>query len=140
MKLKKIIPNLSVRSVAETILFYQKILDFKVKMVVIERNHSVEDYFIETEEYSYAMVYKNDVHMMFLKESTFRENVPSLNKFKMGASVLFYMDVQKIDTFYQELQRKKIKVIKELTTTWYGIREFYIEDCNGYIIAFSEEV
>jgi hypothetical protein len=27
---------------------------------------------------------------------------------------------------------------KELETTWYGMREFYIKDCNGYILGFAE--
>ena len=140
MKPIKIIPNFSVRSVSETIKFYQNILDVKVKMVVLEENHTIEDHFVETEEYSYAMVYKNNLNMMFLKESTFVENVPHLEDFDMGASVLFYMDIERIDEFYKALQEKGVKVVKELTTTWYGIREFYIEDCNGYIIAFTEEV
>jgi uncharacterized glyoxalase superfamily protein PhnB len=109
-------------------------------MVVLERNHSVEDFFIETEEYTYAMVYKDDLQLMFLKESTFHDNVPLLNRFEMGASVVFYIAIERIDIFYKELQEKGIEVVKELTTTWYGIREFYIKDCNGYILAFTEEV
>jgi len=140
MKLKKITPNLSVKNVTETIKFYQNILDFKVRMVVLERNHTVEDFFTETEEYTYAMVYRDELQMMFLKESTFHENVPILKPLHMGASVVFYIAIEKIDEFYKDLQEKNIEVVKELTTTWYGIREFYIKDCNGYILAFTEEV
>ena len=140
MKLKKITPNLSVKNVRETIKFYQNILDFKVRMVVLERNHTVEDFFTEAEEYTYAMVYRDDLQLMFLKESTFHENVPLLKTLQMGASVVFYIAVEKIDEFYQTLHKKNIEVVKELTTTWYGIREFYIKDCNGYILAFTEEV
>ena len=140
MKLKKITPNLSVKNVTETIKFYQNLLNFKVRMVVLEKNNMVEDFFIETEEYTYAMVYRDDLQLMFLKESTFHDNVPILKDFHMGASVVFYIAVEKIDTFYQELQEKNIEVVKELTTTWYGIREFYIKDCNGYILSFTEEV
>jgi len=140
MKLKKITPNLSVKNVTETIKFYQNILDFKVRMVVLERNNSVEDFFTKTEEYTYAMVYRDELQLMFLKESTFHENVPVLKTSQMGASVVFYIAVEKIDEFYQQLKKKNIEVVKELTTTWYGIREFYIRDCNGYILAFTEEV
>jgi len=140
MKLKKITPNLSVKNVTETIKFYKNILNFKVRMVVLERNHTVEDFFIETEEYTYAMVYRDDLQLMFLKESTFHENIPILKSAQMGGTVIFYIAIEKIDEFYKELQEKNIEVVKELTTTWYGIREFYIKDCNGYILAFTEEV
>ena len=27
--------------------------------------------------------------------------------------------------------------MKEIDTTWYGQREFYVRDCNGYILAFA---
>ena len=140
MKLKKITPNLSVKNVAKTIKFYQNILNFEVRMLVLERNHMVEDHFIETEEYAYAMVFKDDLQMMFLKESTFHDNIPILKQLPMGASVAFYIAVEQIDEFYQQLQEKKIEIVKELTTTWYGLREFYIKDCNGYILAFTEEI
>ena len=140
MKLKKITPNLSVKNVTETIKFYKNILDFKVRMVVLERNHTVEDFFTETEEYTYAMVYKDELQMMFLNESTFHDNIPILKPLQIGGTVIFYIAIEKIDEFYKELQEKNIEVVKELTTTWYGIREFYIKDCNGYILAFTEEV
>ena len=27
---------------------------------------------------------------------------------------------------------------EELESTWYGMREFFIKDCNGYLLGFAE--
>ena len=37
---------------------------------------------------------------------------------------------------YEEL-KEKVTIIKDMRTTFYGKREFYIRDCNGYILTFA---
>ena len=34
--------------------------------------------------------------------------------------------------------KDKVTVIKKLHTTPYGIQEFIIKDCNGFILVFAE--
>ena len=29
--------------------------------------------------------------------------------------------------------------IKDIDTTWYGMREFYIQECDGYILGFATQ-
>jgi len=140
MKFKGITPNLSVKNIKETVAFYQLILGFEIKMVVLEDTHTVEDYIVDTHEYDYALVYRDELHIMFTKENTFRENVHELEKQPLGASTLFYIEVENIDKFYTYLLQSSVNVVKELTTTWYGMREFFIKDCNGYVLAFGEQV
>ncbi len=31
-----------------------------------------------------------------------------------------------------------VEIVADLHTTFYGTREFYFRDCNGYILSFSE--
>ncbi len=57
---------------------------------------------------------------------------------KTGASVSFYMEVENLDAFYREI-KGKVEVVKELSTTWYGMKEFYIYDNNGYVLGFAEQ-
>ena len=47
-------------------------------------------------------------------------------------------EVEKLEDFYNKI-REKVNVVKELSTTWYGMNEFYIRDNNGYILGFSEQ-
>ncbi len=37
---------------------------------------------------------------------------------------------------YAEL-KDKVTIIKDMQTTFYGKQEFYIRDCNGYILTFA---
>jgi uncharacterized glyoxalase superfamily protein PhnB len=49
--------------------------------------------------------------------------------------ILFVSDV---DEVYAEIKQRGHKIIKEIQTYDYGMREFAILDCNGYMLRFSE--
>jgi uncharacterized glyoxalase superfamily protein PhnB len=100
----------------------------------------VEDTLKKSKEYAYAMVRRDDLYIMLVKEAIYQENIPNIELDYQGASVLFYIDVEKVDEVYHEFKAKNVEVVKELTTTWYGRREFYIKDYNGYILAFGEHL
>jgi len=53
--------------------------------------------------------------------------------------VLFYIDVENIKEIYTQLE-DHVEIVKALETTWYGMLEFYIRDCNNYILGFGEKV
>ena len=137
MKFQKLTPNFSVRDVRETVKFYQDMLGFKFEMAVPDGSTIIEKEISEKGEYAYAMMSKDEVYVMFLKTDSFVEDISVLKGFPQGASVLFYIDVEGIDEVYTKL-KERVEIAKELETTWYGMREFYIKDCNGYIIGFAE--
>ncbi len=139
MKLNKFTPNFSVKNVAESVLFYQEILGFKLEMAVPDGTTRIENEILEKEEYAYAMVSKDEVCLMFLNERNFKCDVPILHEFTQGASVLFYIDVENIKGIYAQLE-DQVEIVKALETTWYGMQEFYIRDCNNYILGFAEKV
>ncbi len=45
--------------------------------------------------------------------------------------------VEGIETFYQQCVDNGAKVIKPLTATEWGTKDFYVEDPDGYIICFG---
>jgi uncharacterized glyoxalase superfamily protein PhnB len=57
----------------------------------------------------------------------------------IGASLTLYIDVENVDDLYVKIKDKVI-IYKELNTTWYGQREFYIKDINGYILGFASKI
>lgn len=138
MKFNKLTPNLSVRNVAESVKFYQEILGFKLEMAVPDGTTRIENAIIEEEEYAYAIVRKDEVFLMFLNEANFKCDIPALHGFPQGASVLFYIDVDDIKEIYSQLENR-VEIAKALETTWYGMQEFYIRDCNNYILGFAEK-
>jgi len=133
-------PNFSVEDVAKTIEFYQNSLGFNLKMLRRMDMDTIEFTLVEFEEYSYGIVSRDNVHIMFVQEEVFKENIPVAEADIKQASVLFYIDLEGVDELYDDFKKKDIEFVKEMNTTWYGRREFYIKDCNGYILAFGEHL
>ena len=138
MKYKKLTPNLPVKDVKETVKFYRDILGFTLEMAVLEGTEKIEQNLSEGEIYDYAMMRKDEVFVMFMEEDCFKKDLPFLKDSPQGASLSFYIDVEDINDLYESL-KGKVDIVKELGTTWYGMNEFYIEDCNGYVLGFGEK-
>ncbi|MCD4845983.1 MAG: VOC family protein [Methanosarcinales archaeon] len=137
MELKKLAPNFAVQDIGKTVEFYRDVLGFKLEMVVPEDKSGIEQELTERKKYIYAMMSRDGVGVMFQRTDSIGEDVPSLKGVPIGASVSFYIEVEDINALYQEI-KPKARVVKELETAWYGMQEFYIKDCNGYILGFSE--
>ncbi|MFV9631538.1 MAG: VOC family protein [Methanosarcinales archaeon] len=137
MEMKKIAPNFAVLDIEKTVTFYRDVLGFKLEMAVSEDKSGVEQELSEQKIYIYAMMTRGSVQVMFQRTDSIGEDVPPLKGVPIGASVSFYMEVEDINALYREI-KPKAGVVKELETAWYGMQEFYIKDCNGYILGFAE--
>ncbi len=138
MKVNKLTPNFEVKNIRETVGFYESVLGFSLAMAVSESQEGIEQAFTNGKEYVYALVSKDNVEMMFQRTDNFKEDVSLAKNLSLGASVSFYMEINGIDDFYEQIKSKNIKAT-DLKTTWYGMREFYITDNNGYILGFAEK-
>ena len=137
MELKKLAPNFAVQDIEKTVAFYRDVLGFKLEMAVPEDKSGVEQELGEKKKYIYAMMSRDGVGVMFQRTDSIGEDVPPLKGVPIGASVSFYIEVEDINALYQEM-KSKAEVVKELETVWYGMQEFYVKDCNGYILGFAE--
>ena len=138
MKLIKLTPNFAVSDIKKTVLFYQDVLGFKLEMAVPEDKNGIENELDENKYYVYAMMIRDGVELMFQRTDSIDEDIPPLKGVTQGASVSFYMEVEDVEALYQDMELKTDVVI-ELKTAWYGMKEFYIKDCNGYILGFAEK-
>ncbi|OGD63752.1 hypothetical protein A2160_03695 [Candidatus Beckwithbacteria bacterium RBG_13_42_9] len=127
MKIRQLIPELLVENMARSLKFYNQVLGFKSEIVFPE------------DKPIFAQVGRDGVQIMLYDRSDFQKEIPKLKKIKMAGTVLLYFKAEKIESFYQEI-RDKIKVVQLLHQTSYGSLEFSFEDCNGYLIAFSEMI
>ncbi|MBT4483903.1 MAG: bleomycin resistance family protein [Candidatus Latescibacteria bacterium] len=137
MAIKKLTPNLMVEDVRASVEFYVGVLRFTLNMVVPENSKTIENRLENGKKYVYAMVSRDEVYIMLMNKDVFEEDLPMLNSTAIGASVSFYIEVDDINAIYNEIN-EKAEVVKELETTWYGMQEFYIKDCNGYILGFAQ--
>jgi uncharacterized glyoxalase superfamily protein PhnB len=139
IKFKKLTPDLMVPDVAKAVKFYTEKLGFKLVMLVPENEKAVETQLVSGKPYVYAMVSRDEVFVMFMRKDVYEEDVPSLKGVPLGASATFYCDVDNVAELYGQFQRSGVEMLKDIATTWYGMKEFYIRDCNGYILGFAEQ-
>jgi len=137
MEMKKLAPNFAVQDIGKTVTFYRDVLGFKLEMAVPEDKSGIEQELAEKKKYIYAMMSRDGVQVMLQRTDSIGEDVPPLKGVLIGASVSFYIEVDDINALYHEI-KSKAEVVKELETAWYGMQEFYIKDCNGYILGFAE--
>ncbi len=125
--LKKLTPNLMVEDVARTIAFYRDVLGFQLLATVPP----------EGDPFNWAMMNRDGVAIMFQSRASLTGEVAALAGVPIGASQTFYIEVEGIEGLYAAL-KGQVEIVVDLHTTFYGTREFYFRDCNGYILSFSE--
>lgn len=122
MKLRNLTPMLETADLRQTIEFYKEALGFKC-----------EGMFPDTENPGWACLQKDDVVIMF----TSRNAHSSIEKPMMTGSLYLYPD--DVDEAWTQL-KDKATVEYPIEDFIYGMREFAIRDCNGYLLQFGQEI
>jgi len=128
MVLRKLTPNLGVEDVDRTIKFYKDILGFELVLAVPPGGST-----------DWAVMRCGDVEMMFQSRTSLIEEIPVLKDREIGGALDFYVEVEDIKQLYANLEGK-VTLVRDLHTTSYGMQEFLIQDCNGFVLAFGERV
>jgi len=116
-------PTLAVRSMKQTIQFYRDSLGFKIGMA-----------FPDADNPEYVDLAKDGMVLMFIPA----KNVGIGAKEKLGVGVNLYMQIDgDIDEYYGELKNKGVNVVVEIKDEPFGIRDFTVEDINGYKLTFN---
>jgi uncharacterized glyoxalase superfamily protein PhnB len=116
--------TLAVRNMKQTIQFYKDSLGFKMGMA-----------FPDADNPEYADLSKDGMVIMFIPA----KNVGIGSKQKLGVGVNMYMQIDgDIDEYYNKLKSKSVKIAVDIKDEPYGIRDFTIEDINGYKLTFNQ--
>jgi uncharacterized glyoxalase superfamily protein PhnB len=60
---------------------------------------------------------------------------------KLGVGVNLYMEIDgDIDEYYAELKNKSVKIVYDIKDEPFGIRDFAIEDIDGYQLTFNRRL
>jgi uncharacterized glyoxalase superfamily protein PhnB len=134
-------PNLAVKNISETIKYYVDNFGFKLQMAIDESKEGFDTQIDEDKNYIWAMIKSEDVEIMFQEKNDFKNDIGSFFD-EIGSSSTIYINMDNVEilnSLYIKLQnsKNKIEIYKEIETTWYGQREFYIKDINGYILGFA---
>ncbi len=138
MTFKKLTPNLMVEDVAQSVVFYRDLLGFELLMAMRDEGPVEGLPAAGDKPLDWAMVQCDQVAFMFQQRNSLVEEMPALAGCEIGASLTLYIELEGVDALYESL-RDKADIIKPPQTTFYGRRELYLRDCNGYILALTEE-
>ncbi len=68
-------------------------------------------------------------------------------EYPLGVGINFQIEVQNIDEIYTRLKKANYKIFVEIEDHWYrkentllGCREFLVQDPNGYLLRFSQDL
>ncbi len=135
MMLKKLTPDLMVKDVNKTVDFYKEILGFEFVMGVPKDSQEVTMEMPKDKQLIFAAMKCGEVEIMF---DNISGDIPLFKDMDIGGSLTLYIEVDNIKELFEKL-KGKIEIVKELHDTFYGMQEFYIKDCNGYVLEFSEK-
>jgi hypothetical protein len=132
MYFNKIIPELSVSNLENSLKFYQT-AGFKIEYERVENK--------------FAFLSLGEIQFM-LQEISLEDkwNVAPL-EYPFGNGVNFQLEVENVDKIYNLLKENNYKIAFEMEENWYrqdnkllGNKEFLVQDPDGYLIRFSEDL
>ena len=122
----KITPNLLVANVERSLAFYVDTLGFARGMTVPDASPFV-----------FASVTAGPVEIFFNDAAGAVQEYPDFAGKPIGCTGTLFIELQGIDAFHERLE-PSVKIVMPIETKFYGMREFAIEDPDGYVITFAE--
>ena len=117
-------PLMAVRNLKKTIDFYTNSLGFKMGMA-----------FPDATNPEYVDLSKDGMVIMFIPAKD--HGISHEEKFGIG--VYLYMNIDgDIDEYYEELKGRDVKIAVDIKEEPYGVRDFTIEDIDGYKLNFNQ--
>ena len=121
--LKKLWCNMMVADVNKAIEFYADVLGFQH-----DRNKVLV----------YALIKNGDIELMLQEQKSLRENVPAFaDSADISSSAVLYFEVDDLVTLADRL-KTQCEVVRDLHDTFYGMKEIYVKDLNGYVLGFAQ--
>ena len=127
-KFHSVTPNLVVSDIDRSTAFYRDVLGIPVHMTVPD-----------AAPFAFVWLQQGDVNIFLNDRKTVGELDPHLANRPLGGSFTIYIRVTGVDEIWERVQGRA-KVAEAINTKFYGMREFAIEDPDGYLITVSEEM
>lgn len=133
MKYNSLIPELSVQNINTSLNFYVKKLGFSIEY--------------ERKNEGFAFLSLGESQIMLDEIGKGRDWKTSTFEYPLGRGINFQIQIQNIDILFCTLQKEKIPFFMEIEEKWYdckdaenGNKQFIIQDPDGYLIRFQENL
>ena len=128
----KIIPELSVTNLGNSLKFY-KTIGFKIEY--------------DRPENKFAFISLGEIQFMIQEISdNDKWNVAPLT-YPFGNGINFQLEVSNLDEIYNNLNKNNYKITFDIEENWYrqddkllGNKEFLVQDPDGYLLRFFEDI
>jgi uncharacterized glyoxalase superfamily protein PhnB len=134
MKFTDVTPNLIVSDIDRSLAFYRDVLGFSVVATVPEAAPFV-----------FAWMQRDEVKVFLNTVGPVEEELPELAARPIGGTATIYMAIEAdspaegIDALFDSV-KSKARVIMPPKDQFYGMREFGIEDPDGYVIFAAQRI
>jgi catechol 2,3-dioxygenase-like lactoylglutathione lyase family enzyme len=127
----KLTPNLLVADVERSLAFYTNVLGFERGFTIPEQSPFV-----------FGSVVSGPIEIFFNERETATKEYPGFAGKPLGISGTMFIELQgsgNIERLHDRL-KSTVRIVMDLVTQWYGVKEFAIADPDGYVITFAERV
>ena len=132
MKFSKLIPELTVSNLVESLKFY-KTAGFKIEY--------------ERPENKFSFISIGEIQFMLQEDSDSDKWDVAPLSYPYGNGINFQLEVDDVDKVYNSLKENNYKIAYEMEENWYrqdnrllGNKEFLVQDPDGYLLRFSEDL
>ena len=132
MKFADVTPNLIVSDIDRSLRFYRDVLGFSVVTTVPDAAPFV-----------FVWLQRDHIQVFLNAREGVGEDLPALAARAIGGTNTLFMVLESdsaetgVDALFAEVSGKA-PVVMPLKTQFYGMREFGIEDPDGYVILFAQ--
>jgi lactoylglutathione lyase len=119
-------PNLVVSEMARSVAFYRDVLGFELHQSVPDEPPLV-----------FAWMKRGDVNVFLNEIGAAREEYPGLLSRPIGGTFTMFVVMEGVDALHDAVAGKA-RIVMPLGDKVYGMREFAVEDPDGYVITFAE--
>lgn len=130
-------PTINVKNVARATDWYRRMLGFKVAMAMPEK--SKKPSFVRLVNDAGAAIMIGDGSDPMAQRKAPKATTEAIASRKAPKVVGFYFRVDKdIDPLFRSVKRKGAKVVSPPTDMPYGMREFHLQDPDGYNVGVGQ--
>jgi lactoylglutathione lyase len=134
MNLTDVTPNLIVANIDRSTVFYRDVLGFSVVTTVPEEP-----------PYAFVWLQRGGVNVFLNIVAAAAEDLPTLAARPIGGTISMFFIVEAdsiaegVDAQFRAVE-SRAKVLMPLKDQFYGMREFAIEDPDGYVLLFAQRI
>jgi len=121
-------PNLIVRDIERSTAFYCDVLGFTVKQTVPD-----------AAPFAFVWLERDGVPVFLNDRNAAEADYAGASGWPAGGTATMFFIVTDVDDFYAAVA-SHARVVMQLKTQFYGLREFAVEDPDRHILTFAERV